>query len=136
MEPRIIEFKEFGDDRGKLVVAESEANIPFTMRRSFWIYGSDYDTIRGNHANKYSEFVLVCVSGACRVKTVDCHGVLRDYVLDSPLIGLYVPKMTWKEMYAFSDDAVLLVLASKPYDATEYIREYDEWESLRASGKK
>lgn len=127
MKPRIIEFDEFGDERGRLVVAESDHNIPFAIKRSFWIFGSDPGVSRGKHANLLSEFVLVCVSGSCRVKTVDCEGTVDDFVLDSPTIGLFIPKMTWKEMYSFSSDAVMLALASEHYDETEYIHDYMEW---------
>ena len=130
MKPRIIEFEEFGDERGRLVVAESNRNIPFAIKRSFWIFGSDPGVSRGKHANELSEFVLVCVSGSCRVKTVDSEGAVADFVLDSPAKGLFVPRMAWKEMYSFSSDAVMLVLSSEHYDETEYIHDYTQWKRM------
>ena len=125
--PEILSFTEFGDSRGQLVAVESHQNIPFDIKRTFWIYGSEGDIVRGEHANKKTQLVLVCVSGACHVRTIEPSGVSRDFQLDSPTVGLYLPAMVWKEMYDFSADAVLLALASEHYDPSEYIRSIDEW---------
>ena len=122
----IINFKEFGDDRGKLVIVEGNESIPFDIKRVFYIYNSDFDVIRGQHANRESEFVLVNVSGTSKVRISD--GKEEIIVeLNKPYKGVYIPKMIWKDMYEFSSDSVLLVLASTHYDATEYIRNYDEY---------
>lgn len=122
----IINFKEFGDDRGKLVIVEGNESIPFDIKRVFYIYNSDFDVIRGQHANRESEFVLVNVSGTSKVRISD--GKEEIIVeLNKPHMGVYIPKMIWKDMYEFSSDSVLLVLASTHYDANEYIRNYDEY---------
>jgi len=122
----IINFKEVGDDRGKLVIVEGNESIPFDIKRVFYIYNSDFDVIRGQHANRKSEFVLVNVSGTSKVRMSD--GKEEMIVkLDKPHMGVYIPKMIWKDMYEFSSDSVLLVLASTHYDANEYIRNYDEY---------
>lgn len=129
MTPEILSFTEFGDSRGQLVAVESCRGIPFEIKRVFWIYGSEGDTVRGEHANKRARFVLVCVSGSCSVMTIEPNGVTQNYRLDSPAVGLYLPAMVWKEMFDFSADAVLLALASEVYDASEYIRSIDEWKA-------
>lgn len=121
---RLIEFPQKGDDRGHLVVVEGRGDIPFDIKRVFYIYGSDKDVIRGRHANYHSEFVLINVAGTSMVKVDD--GVNQKiYHLDRPHIGIYLPRLVWKDMYGFSGDSVLLCLASEHYDADEYIRDYD-----------
>lgn len=123
---RILEFKDLGDERGNLVVVEGETDIPFDIKRVFYIYGSDSEVIRGKHANRKSEFVLINVSGTSKVK-VD-NGFETEIVeLNRPRMGLYLPAMLWKDMYDFSEDSVLLVIASEHYDGKEYIRDYDEF---------
>ena len=125
-EYRILEFAEHGDDRGNLVIAEGNQDIPFEIKRVFYMYGSDPHIIRGQHANRESEFVLIYVGGTSKVK-VD-NGFETDIIeLNKPRMGLYIPTMMWKDMYDFSSDSILLVLASTHYDASEYIRDYDEF---------
>ena len=122
---RILEFDERGDERGNLVVVEGMQDIPFSIARIFYIYGSDGEIVRGKHANINSEFVLVNVAGSCKVKVDDGRGNIEVFSLDKPRIGLYLPKLVWKEMYEFSQDSVLLCLASEHYDELEYLRDYD-----------
>ena len=123
---RLLDFKEKGDDRGKLVIVEGNQDIPFEIKRLFYIYGSDRNVIRGQHANRNSEFVLINVSGTSKVMVTD--GKEKQVVeLTKPRQGVYLPKMVWKEMYDFSPDSVLLVLASTHYDGGEYIRRYEDF---------
>lgn len=130
---RLLEFGEFGDERGNLVVIEGNMDIPFEVKRVFYMYGSDPSVVRGQHANRITEFVLVNVSGTSKVK-VD-NGFKTEIIeLNRPRMGLYIPTMLWKDMYDFSEDSVLLVLASEHYDGKEYIRDYDEF--LREIGGK
>ncbi|MBQ3690745.1 MAG: FdtA/QdtA family cupin domain-containing protein [Bacteroidales bacterium] len=127
---RLLEFNEKGDDRGKLVIVEGKKDVPFEIKRLFYIYGSDSDVVRGKHANRDSEFVLINVSGTSKVMVTD--GNEKQIVeLTKPRQGVYLPKMVWKEMYDFSPDSVLLVLASTHYDCGEYIRDYDEYLKLK-----
>lgn len=129
---RLLEFPQNGDERGHLVVVEGNQDIPFDIKRVFYIYGSDPDVVRGRHANYNTEFVLINVSGTSKVRVDD--GVSQKvYNLDRPHIGIYLPKLVWKDMYDFSEDSVLLCLASEHYDANEYIRDYEEY--LRIIGK-
>lgn len=124
---KILEFGEFGDERGNLVVVEgSGRDIPFVIERVFYMYGSDSEVIRGQHANRRTEFVLINVSGTSKVR-VD-NGLEEEVIeLNRPRMGLYLPTMLWKDMYDFSEDSVLLVLASEHYDGSEYIRDYEEF---------
>ncbi|AGF59162.1 dTDP-4-dehydrorhamnose 3,5-epimerase [Clostridium saccharoperbutylacetonicum N1-4(HMT)] len=123
---KMIEFKQNGDDRGKLVVVEGMKDIPFDIKRIFYIYGSDTTVVRGQHANRRSEFVLINVCGSSKVRVRDGK---KDevFVLDKPHTGIYLPKMLWKDMYDFSEDSILLCLASEAYDSSEYIRDFDEY---------
>ncbi|MCI9324248.1 MAG: WxcM-like domain-containing protein [Lachnospiraceae bacterium] len=134
---KILEFEDLGDQRGNLVVIEGDgADIPFDIRRVFYIYGSDSEVVRGQHANRETEFLLVNVSGTSKVK-VDNGKESRVIELNRPRMGLYLPPMVWKDMYDFSPDSVLLVLASRHYDASEYIRDYQEYrtELAKMEGK-
>lgn len=123
---RMIEFPQKGDDRGHLVIVEGNQDIPFDIKRVFYIYGSDKDVIRGKHANYNTEFVLINVAGTSKVK-VDDGTKQKIFSLDRPHTGIFLPRMVWKDMYDFSEDSVLLVLASEHYDETEYIRSYPEY---------
>ncbi len=122
----VIMFNDFGDERGKLVVIEGNQSIPFDIKRVFYIYGSDPTVVRGQHANRESEFVLINVAGTSKVRITDGK---EEFIvsLDKPMMGVYIPRMVWKDMYDFSADSVLLVLASTHYDGSEYIRDYDEY---------
>jgi len=126
---KILEFQDLGDERGKLVVVEGAQSIPFEIKRAFYIYDSDKTVMRGQHANKESEFVLINVSGTSKVR-VDNGYEEAVIELDRPMMGLYIPRMVWKDMYDFSSDSVLLVLASTHYNAEEYIRNYEEYISM------
>lgn len=124
---KIITFSDLGDERGNLVVIEGDGmDIPFDIKRVFYIYGSDATVVRGQHANRETEFLLVNVGGSSKVK-VDNGFESKVIELDTPGKGLYLSTMLWKDMYDFSPDSVLLVLASRHYDANEYIRNYDDY---------
>lgn len=123
---KILEFGDLGDERGNLVVVEGERDIPFEIKRVFYIYGSDSEVVRGQHANRNSEFVLINVSGTSKVRMN--NGFEEAVVeLNRPRMGLYLPTMLWKDMYDFSKDSVLLVLTNTHYDGSEYIRDYAEY---------
>lgn len=124
---KVIEFVDLGDERGNLVVIEGEGrDIPFDIKRVFYIYGSDSTVVRGQHANRETEFLLVNVSGTSKVR-VDNGKESVVVELNKPRMGLYLSSMLWKDMYDFSKDSVLLVLASRHYDGQEYIRDYEEY---------
>lgn len=131
---KIIRFRDLGDERGNLVVIEGDGiDIPFDIKRVFYIYGSDATVVRGKHANRQSEFLMVNVSGTSKVRVTDGHEEMI-VSLDEPGLGLYLPRMLWKDMYDFSKDSVLVVMSNMHYDGSEYIRDYDEY--LREIGVK
>ena len=124
---KIIEFADLGDERGNLVVIEGHCrDNPLAIKRVLYIYGSDAEVVRGQHANRETEFLLVNVSGTSKVK-VDNGKESRVIALNRPRMGLYLSPMLWKDMYDFSADSVLMVLASRHYDAAEYIRDYPDY---------
>lgn len=122
---RVIDFSQHKDVRGTMCVIENFLDVPFDIERLFYIYNSDPNTIRGQHANRFSEFVLISVAGSCKIRVKDGKDNDHIYVLDSPSKGLYLPAMTWKEMFDFSTDNVLLVLSNAHYNANEYIYDYE-----------
>lgn len=127
---QMLEFPQRGDERGHLVIVEGNQDVPFEIKRVFYIYGSDAEVVRGQHANMESEFVLINVAGTSKVKVKDGEGNEAIYCLNRPHTGIYLPTMVWKDMYDFSKDSVLLVLASTNYNPDEYIRDYSEFEKI------
>lgn len=121
----MLQFSCHGDQRGWLVAIEGNQEIPFDIKRIFYIFGSDDSVVRGRHANRNSEFVLINVCGSCKVRTEELDGSVQEFVLDKPHTGIYIPRMVWKDMYAFSKDSILLCLSSEHYDNGEYIRDHE-----------
>ena len=122
----MLSFEQKGDERGHLVIIEGNQDIPFKIERVFYIYGSDSEVVRGQHANRESEFVLINVGGTSKVRIDNGHSE-AIIELNKPMMGLYIPTMVWKDMYDFSEDSILLVLASTHYNGKEYIRDYEEY---------
>lgn len=132
-QPRLIEFRAIGDHRGWLTPLEEGKEIPFPVKRVYVIYGTLPEISRGFHAHRDLEQVAICVAGRCTFVVDD--GVRRqEYVLDTPSRGLYLNSMVWREMHHFSPDCVLVVLASRLYDDSDYIRDYDEFKRMTTGG--
>ncbi len=127
---QMLEFSQKGDERGRLVIIEGMEDIPFDIKRIFYIYGSDKNVVRGQHANRKSKFLLINVAGTSKVRVRDGKGNEAVFSLNRPHTGIYLPEMMWKEMYEFSEDSVLLCVSSEHYDPAEYIRDYEEFVSL------
>lgn len=126
MDYSVVDFKIRGDDRGSLVALESFGNVPFEVKRVYYIYGTAYDAIRGKHAHKKLEQMIICVSGSCDFLLDD--GRNKNIVhLDNPAKGLYLKNTIWREFTNFSKDCVLVVLASEHYDESDYFRNYDDF---------
>ncbi|MFG1525557.1 FdtA/QdtA family cupin domain-containing protein [Halobacteriovorax sp. RZ-3] len=123
---QMVEFHNIVDSRGKLVSLESGINVPFEIKRVYYIYDVDTSLKRGFHAHKNLKQVAVCVSGSCTL-TLDNGKTKEDYLLDNPSKGLLIGSNIWREMGDFSPDCVLMVLASELYDEDDYIRDYDEF---------
>ena len=126
MQIKTYEFMPHGDDRGQLVALEEKNDIPFTIKRVYYMYDTVEGVTRGKHAHKSLEQILICVHGSCKIRLDD--GKEKEViVLDKPNVGLYVSNVMWREMFDFSPDAVLMVLASELYDEADYIRDYDDF---------
>ena len=126
MDNCLVDFSVIGDKRGSLVSLEALKNIPFEIKRVYYIYNTSSDLPRGFHAHKELQQVLICTSGSCRV-ILDDGKKKSEYLLNKSSQGLVVDKMIWREMHDFSDDCVLMVLASDYYNEEDYIRNYDEF---------
>lgn len=122
-------FKPHGDERGQLIALEEMIDIPFLIRRVYYMYDTVEGVTRGYHAHKSLQQILVCVHGSCKIRLDDGKEV-QVVTLDRPNEGLYVSNVVWREMFDFSPDAVLMVLASDLYDEADYIRSYDEFLSF------
>ena len=121
---KIIEFPPLGDERGSLVALESEQSIPFDIKRVYYLFGTQQGVSRGFHAHKQLNQVAVCVTGSCRMVLDD--GKQREEVwLTSSLNGVVIDPLVWHEMHDFSENCVLLVLASECYNESDYIRDFD-----------
>ena len=122
----LMEFKVMGDERGQLVALESGKNIPFEIKRVYYLTGTLPGVPRGFHAHKQLKQIAVCVSGKCRM-LLDNGDQKEEVWLDNPSKAIHIGPMVWHEMYDFSHDCVLLVLASEHYDESDYIRNYDDF---------
>lgn len=120
------QHKILGDDRGQLVALEENINVPFEIKRVFYIFNTQTNMPRGQHSHHITKQYLIAVNGSCKV-TLDNGKEKQTYDLNKPNIGLFQDAMIWGEMHDFSEDCVLLVLASEHYDENDYIRNYDEF---------
>ena len=119
-------FQPHGDDRGQLVSLEEFKDIPFRIKRVYYMYETGDGVVRGHHAHKTLQQILVCIHGSCKI-LLDNGKEKKIIPLERPYEGLFVTNAMWREMYDFSPDAVLMVLASELYDENDYIRDYDEF---------
>jgi len=126
MEYKLFDLNNYGDELGALIPIEVGNNSPFEVKRIFYIYDTKPHVKRGCHANKNSKFIMIMISGSCKVK-IDDGKTTEEITLNSPKQALYLDKMLWKEMYDFSYNAILLVLSNEHYDENEYIRNYDDF---------
>ena len=118
--------QQHGDSRGQLVALEEKKEIPFDIKRVYYIYDTLSGIRRGFHAHKNLKQLMICVHGSCKV-LLDNGKEKEIVVLDKPYEGIFVCSNMWREMYDFSEDAVLLVLASEVYDESDYIRDYNKF---------
>lgn len=122
-------FQQHGDERGSLVALEEFKDIPFEIKRVYYMYDTAEGVHRGFHAHKNLEQILVCIHGSCKIKLDNGHEQ-KVVSLEKPYEGLHVKSNMWREMYDFSEDAVLMVLASEYYDEKDYIRDYETFLKL------
>lgn len=119
-------FPSLGDERGSLVAVEAEKIVPFAIKRVYYIFGIRKGVVRGFHAHRNLKQMAVCVTGKCRI-ILDDGKIREEAWLDSPTKCLLIGDLVWREMHDFSEDCVLLVLASEHYDESDYIRNYYEF---------
>jgi len=125
-EVRILQIPKILDPRGNLSFFENESQVPFSIARTYWIYDVPGGEIRGGHAYRSLQEVIVSLSGSFDVVLND--GVSsKVYSLNRSYVGLYVPSMIWRHMENFSTNSLALVVADKVYDEKEYIRDFDEF---------
>jgi dTDP-4-dehydrorhamnose 3,5-epimerase-like enzyme len=125
---KLSELNILGDNRGSLVALESLNNVPFDIKRVYYIYNTLTDIARGFHAHKQLQQLAICVSGSCTFVMDD--GIAREEViLNEPNKAIFIDKMIWHEMYNFTPDCILLVVASDVYDELDYIRKYEHFKS-------
>ena len=125
-------FQQHGDERGQLVALETFRDIPFEIKRVYYMYDTGKGVRRGYHSHKTLEQILICIHGSCKV-ILDNGKEKKVVSLEKPYEGLYISQNIWREMYDFSEDAVLMVLASEYYNEDDYIRSYDEF--LKENGE-
>ena len=122
---KLIKINSNDDSRGSLISLESFKDVPFDIKRIYYLYGCN-EQPRGFHAHRELVQFIICVSGSCSIKLTDSHGE-STYLLNHPTSGLLISGIVWREMFDFSDDAVLLVLASEFYDENDYIHSYSQF---------
>ena len=127
-------FQQHGDERGQLVALEEHKDIPFEIKRVYYMYDTGEGVSRGHHAHKSLEQILICIHGSCKI-LLDNGEEKKIVPLEKPYEGLYICNDIWREMYDFSPDAVLMVLASDYYNE-DYIRNYDEFLAFVKEKKK
>lgn len=128
-------FQPHGDARGQLISLEEFKDIPFRIKRVYYMYDTAEGIIRGQHAHKSLQQILICIHGKCKVRLDNGLGEQKIIPLERPYEGLYISNDMWREMFEFSSDAVLMVLASELYDENDYIRDYNEFLSFIAEKK-
>lgn len=118
-----LDFQILGDERGSLVALEQGKIIPFEIKRVYYIYHTEEKVSRGFHAHRELKQVAICISGSCRM-VLDNGFVREEVIMNSPVQGLLIDSLLWREMHDFSEDCILLVLASEHYTEADYLRDY------------
>lgn len=133
MKIQLLQLQAYGDERGALIALEEGNNIPFDIKRVYYMFNTGAEVRRGLHAHKALKQVAIAVRGACRF-LLDNGNEKIDICLDNPSQGLLIESCVWREIYNFTEDCVLMVLADKLYDESDYIRDYSEFKALISSG--
>ena len=133
MQVKLIPLQAHGDERGSLVALEEGKNIPFDIKRVYYMFKTNPGVTRGFHAHKTLKQVAIAVRGSCRFMLDDGRERV-DILLDNPAQGLLIESFMWREMYDFSDDCVLMVLADQLYDENDYVRDYETFISQVQEG--
>jgi dTDP-4-dehydrorhamnose 3,5-epimerase-like enzyme len=129
MDIKLIQLQSHGDERGSLVSLEEEKNIPFRIKRVYYVFNTKDKVRRGFHAHKKLKQLAIVVKGSCRFLLDDGNEKI-EVLLDNPAQGLYIESFVWREMFDFSEDCVLMVLADSVYDEADYVRDYEEFTKM------
>jgi len=132
--PFLIELPKITDQRGNLSFLESSKHVPFVIKRTCWIYDVPGGETRGGHAYRKNEEFVIALSGSFDVAILDCNERVQTFSLNRSYYGLFLPKMTWREMRNFSTNSLALVLSSMPFDDGDYIRDFNEFRQLSNRG--
>ena len=127
---KLFNLRSFIEPDGNLVPIESRHDIPFDVKRIFYVYGVKDQDDRGKHSHHKTKQVLICLSGEVKV-VCDDGKERKNYILSKPNQALYIPEMIWDEQTYMSEDSVLLVLANTHYDVKDYIEDYDEFVKMK-----
>lgn len=130
--PRIIEFQHLKGHDGRDINVAQGLDLPFAIKRLFWVYSAPSTEVLGKHAHKELEQVLIAMNGEVQVKTEDINGNVETFTLNSPSQGLYLPPLCWHEI-SFSENTIMLSITSLEYDESDYIRDYDSFKQLAFS---
>lgn len=126
MEIKLIPLQAYGDERGSLVALEEAKNIPFSIKRVYYMFDTKENVTRGYHAHRNLKQVAIALKGSCKF-ILDDAVERREVILNDPAYGLLLESVIWREITDFSDDCVLMVLADQYYDESDYIRNYDQF---------
>jgi dTDP-4-dehydrorhamnose 3,5-epimerase-like enzyme len=126
MEIQRVQLHKHGDNRGMLIALEQDGDVPFAIRRVYYIFATRNDVHRGRHAHRHLNQLAVAVRGSVTFLLDDGSGAAK-VVLDDPAQGLLLGSMVWRELYDFSDDCVLMVLADHLFDPDDYITDYADF---------
>ncbi|MDX5447031.1 MAG: FdtA/QdtA family cupin domain-containing protein [Bacteroidota bacterium] len=131
MQPRIIDLPKVEDPRGNLTFLQSPGALPFDVKRVFWTYDVPGGDVRGGHAYKQQQEVIIALCGSFDVKTVDQEGVERIFHMNRSYVGLWLPPMVWRHIENFSTNAISLHLSDREFDAGDYIRDHGNFEQKK-----
>ncbi|CAA6820533.1 MAG: dTDP-6-deoxy-3,4-keto-hexulose isomerase [uncultured Sulfurovum sp.] len=123
---KLIKFESNRDERGALIALEDQYNVPFEIKRVYYIFDTKEKVRRGGHAHKDLKQLAICLKGSCKFLLTDGR-IEENIELNSPEEGLLLEHCLWREMYNFSTDCILLLLADKYYDEDDYIRDYSDY---------
>lgn len=131
---KLIELPKFNDPRGNLSFAENNKQIPFEIKRTYWLFDVPGGETRGGHAYKNTEELVIALSGSFDI-VIDDGKERKTFVLNRSYYGLYIPKGLWRELINFSTNSLALEFASTPYDKNDYIRDYNDFLKMKINGE-
>lgn len=130
MEAKLIHFPKISDPRGNLTFLQEPNQVPFKIERVFWTYDVPGGEIRGGHAYREQQELIIALSGSFDVVITDANQQKKTYSLNRSYYGLYIPALTWRHMENFSTNSLGLHLSSHIYSESDYLRKFDEYQKM------